>query len=186
MTTLLLAGINAPDVLRGYDAELQRALTEPVLMTWDPDETYHNAEDAAAIGAILVEAVHDHLQRASIAYVFREKMKTRDKSVWGKASKASGELEFFNGYDFVIKINWMVWRGLSDLQKVALIDHELSHCGHEIEDKTGDDKWVMLSHDIEEFSGIVQRWGLWRPDLTVFAGAVVHAHQLGLFEGARD
>jgi hypothetical protein len=45
---------------------------------------------------------------------------------------------------------------------------------------------VMISHDIEEFSGIVQRWGLWRPDLVVFAGAVVHAHQLGLFEGSVD
>jgi hypothetical protein len=181
VTTLTM---HVPDVLREHERELAMALATPILATWNEEERYHTAEQAAAIGAVLVDAVHTDLAKASIAYVFREKMTTRDRVVWGKASKASGEIEFFNGYDFVLKFNWVQWRNLSAMQKVALVDHELSHCGHEEDEKTGGDKWVMVSHDIEEFSGIVKRWGLWRPDLVVFAGAVVHAHQLGLFEGA--
>ncbi|HVX38777.1 MAG TPA: putative metallopeptidase [Gemmatimonadaceae bacterium] len=181
-----IPAMHVPDVLRGYERELAHALAAPMLYTWDESETYHNADQAQAIGELLVRVIHTHLINASIAYVFREKMKTRDRTVWGKASKASGEVQFFNAYDFVLKFNWLQWRGLSAMQKVALVDHELSHCGHEVDDQTGKDKWVMVSHDIEEFGAIVQRWGLWRPDLVPFAGAVVHAHQLGLFEGAPD
>jgi hypothetical protein len=71
------------------------------------------------------------------------------------------------------------------MQRVALVDHELCHFGREEDDK-GNRSWVLVSHDIEEFKGIVERWGLWRPDLVVFSGAVVHAHQLGLFDGSVD
>jgi hypothetical protein len=179
------ASMHVPDALRSYQAELDAALARPILTTWDKEESYHDAEQPAAIGKVLVDAVHTDLERASIAYVFKEKMTTRDRVVWGKASKAGGEIEFFNGYDFVLKFNWQQWRRLSAMQRVALVDHELAHCGQEVDDK-GARKWVMVSHDIEEFSGIVRRWGLWRPDLVVFAGAVVHAHQLGLFEGSVD
>jgi hypothetical protein len=180
------ARMHIPDVLRSYELELMEALAAPMLATWDEDETFHEALQPAAIAAVLIESgVHEEIADASIAYVYREKMKTRDRIVWGKASKAGGRLEFFAGYDFVMEINWQQWKGLSDMQRVALVDHELSHFGRE-ENGKGERTWCLVSHDIEEFGGIVKRWGLWRTDLTVFAGAVVHAHQLGLFEGAED
>lgn len=179
------AQMHIPDVLRSREVELLTALVAPALASWNEDETFHTADQPAAIAAVLIEAVHTDLEAASIAFVYREKMKTRDRVVWGKASKAGGRLEFFAGYDFVMEINWQQWRHLSDMQKVALVDHELSHFGRD-EDSKGERTWVLQSHDIEEFGGIVRRWGLWRKDLTVFAGAVVHAHQLGLFEGSRD
>ncbi len=182
-----LASLNLPDELRRHQAELGPALATPVLATWHSDAKYHNAEQVQAIGDVLVGALeaHKEIRKANIAYIFREKMKTRDRIILGKASKADGKLAFFNGFDFVIEINWQEWRKLSDHQKLALVDHELSHCGRE-EDDEGDASWVLISHDVEEFGAIVTRWGLWQPDLMVFAGAVTHAQQLGMFEGSHD
>lgn len=174
-----------PEELRTRRGEIGPALAEPVLAVWHPDETYHEARQVEAIGKVLVDAIHPDLSNASIAYIFREKMKTRDRVVLGKAGKADGKLSFFAGYDFVIEINWQEWRRLSDMQKIALVDHELSHCGREENDK-GERKWVILSHEIEEFNGIVRRWGLWKSDLMIFAGSVTHAQQLGMFEGSKD
>ncbi len=182
-----LASLNLPKELRQHQAEIGPALATPVLATWDPDEKYHDAQQARAIGDVLIGAleVHSEIRNANIAYIFREKMKTRDRIVLGKASKADGKLSFFAGFDFVVEINWQEWLRLTDHQKLALIDHELSHCGREDDGRGGAD-WVLISHDVEEFSGIVRRWGLWHEDLQGFSGAVSHAQQLGMFEGAHD
>lgn len=179
--------MHLPDELRPYQGELGPALSTPLLAGWTKGDDFANADQCEAIGKVLVDRLmaHAELSHASIAYIFREKMKTRDRVVWGKMSKADGKLSFFNGFDFVMEINWEVWRTLSNMQKVALIDHQLSHATREENDK-GERKWVLRSHDIEEFTGIVDRWGIWRPDLKPFAGAITHAQQLGMFEGSRD
>lgn len=173
--------MHLPEDLRRHTSELGPALATPILANWDPDEKYHDAKPCEEIGRVLVDRLEAHaeIKNASIAYIFREKMKTRDREVWGKASKADGRLSFFNGFDFVIEINWQVWKRLSDLQRVALIDHELSHCTRE-QDDNGKYHFCLASHDLEEFGGVVERWGLWRQDLMVFAGKVAHAHQMGL------
>lgn len=121
--------MHLPEELRRHTSELGPALATPILAQWDPEEKYHVADQCAAIGRVLIDHVlaHREIANASIAYVFREKMKTRDRVVWGKASKASGRESFFAGFDFVIEINWEIWRKLSDMQKLALVDHELSH-----------------------------------------------------------
>lgn len=179
--------MNLPAELRSYSHELGPALATPILAAWNPDDSYHEAKQCEAIGRVLIDrlAAHRDLTNASITYIFREKMKTRDRVVLGKMSKADGKLSFFNGFDFVMEINWQEWKRLSHHQRLALIDHELSHAGRE-EDAKGEKKYVLQSHDVEEFGGIVKRWGLWKSDLVVFAGAVVPAHQLGMFEGAHD
>jgi hypothetical protein len=177
--------MHLPERLRHCQEDLAIALTTPLPANWDPDRTYEHAYQPAAIAALLIDTVHEHLSGASIGYLFREKMKTRDRTVWGRASKAGAKLEFFADHDFIVEFNWTQWRHLSPMQRVALVDHELSHLGREEDDK-GNRSWVLVSHDIEEFRGIVERWGLWRPDLVVFSGAVVHAHQLGLFDGSVD
>lgn len=174
--------LHLPEGLVEYKPQLLEAFRIPVLATWDEAETYHAAPDAQAIADCLVLGIHDHLSAAIIGVIFREKMKTRDRVVWGKAGKAGSKLEFFAGHDFVIEINWTVWRQLSPMQRLALIDHELCHFGREEDDK-GERKWVLNSHSIEEFGDIVTRWGLWRSDLRAFASAITHAEQLGMFEG---
>jgi hypothetical protein len=181
----LTLSYHLPEVLRTRVMEIADALITPLLAQWDPERTFEPAPQPRAIAEVLIEAVHDHLQGAKIGYLFKEKMKTRARVVLGKASKAGSKLEFFDDLDFIIEFNWQEWRRLSPMQRIALVDHELCHFGLE-EDAEGNRDWVLEPHDIEEFKGVVQRWGLWKPDLVVFAGAVVHAHQLGLFEGSSD
>lgn len=69
---------------------------------------------------------------------------------------------------FVLEIAEDVWAQLDGSQRTALVDHELCHfaVGHD------DDGQPVLStrpHDLEEFRSIVERHGLWRPDVELMA-----------------
>lgn len=94
----------------------------------------------------------------------------------GKAAKGAGVLKHLTGYDFVITFNWQAWSKLTPPQRIALVDHELAHCGRDLEKG-----WVMIAHDVEEFRSIVERWGLWTPDLRDFHMASQNA-QADLFQ----
>ena len=68
-------------------------------------------------------------------------------------------------------INDERWSGLTKAQKVALVDHELCHAVQKVS-KDGESGYGMRNHDIEEFSEIVQRHGLWTQGLETFAAAM--------------
>jgi hypothetical protein len=152
--------------------EMQAALAIPVFTPWpeEPPTTYRDAEQPAAIGRELIGTVHRHLIGASIAFVFRQAMSTHDKTTLAKASKAGAKLSFFTGHDLCIDVNHEAWLKLTPEQRVALIDHELCHFG--VEDTDKGTRFVLLSHDVEEFGSIVNRWGLWKPDLRIFGRIV--------------
>jgi hypothetical protein len=63
---------------------------------------------------------------------------------------------------YVIDIAYDTWLKLTGSQRIALVDHELSHIGAD----------GMVGHDIEEFSSVVARHGEWKPDLKEFARAL--------------
>lgn len=147
---------------------------------WPDDTAFQKAEQAQAIGGVLVATLHRHLVGADIGYVFRENMATHDRTTLAKASKAGAKLGFFAGLDLCIDVNHTAWLTLSNEQRVALIDHELCHFG--VEDTDKGLRYALLSHDVEEFGAIVTRWGLWKPDLRAF-GRVV-AEQAELFAQA--
>lgn len=156
-----------PDALRSQYDKLKAAFAVAYPMTWDDEDTYREAHQPAAIGDILTVTIHRHLRDKSIGYVFRQKMERNGRIVLGKASKVGSKLAYFSQLEFLIEINWLAWAALSGRQRVALIDHELSHCGTEETDDG--EKLIMIAHDVEEFGSIVQRWGLWVPDLVAFA-----------------
>jgi hypothetical protein len=169
-----------PELLRDYRLDIAKALVQPMPGMWVKGTTYMDAPDAAAIGAVLIEAIHTHLEGWRIAYVFREKMAHHDKITLAKASKAGSKIEYFTGFDALIEVNWQTWRALTKTQRLALIDHELKHFGREEDEDTGDENLVMLGHDIEEFRDIVSRWGFWMPDVAAFAKTI--RDQRDLFE----
>lgn len=121
---------------------------------------------------------HSDLWDTRIEWVFRsEASKSGGKTILGTAKKISGlaallatpeatgdeDLDFF-----VITIAEDIWEYLSPKQRIALVDHELCHCKIEEVNDEGDLKLLTVAHDIEEFSEIVVRHGLWRPDLRQF------------------
>ena len=133
-----------------------------------PESVLHLAQE-------LIEKYHEHLQGANIGFVFRETAdRSGDKLVLGKAAKVSPRDKVFNNLDFVIWLAQDWWRGiLTDVQRQALLDHELCHCVFDEETET----YKLRGHDIEEFREIVERYGLWSDDLIRAAPAFISATQ---------
>jgi hypothetical protein len=83
--------------------------------------------------------------------------------------------------DFLILID-AAWWGCADPQeRVALIHHELKHCGHARDrdgeprfDDDGQPIWAIEAHDIAEFQDTVRRYGAWSPNIAPFAAALKH------------
>lgn len=148
-----------PDVLTSYKKEIEKALHTPVLAAWPEDETYAEAPQPRQLAEVLLPVLHAHLAGARIAYLFREKLTRRGQVGLGKAAKASAQLAYLADFDFVITFNWTAWRELRPEQRLALVDHELCHCDKD------EESWVLKYHDVEDFTAVVRRWGLWTPDL---------------------
>ncbi len=122
---------------------------------------------------------HAHLIDAQILLLFRDQAgKKAGKLTAATASKMSAKdnaiADATPSYAFKIEIANDLWLLHTDAWKEALIDHELCHCGGNSEDG-----WELIGHDLEEFSAIVERHGLWKSDVKDFVERVV---QLDLFE----
>lgn len=131
-----------------------------------------------------------------IEWVFRsEAAKHGGKLRLGSCKKISGQTAFLSQVGtvseayvepkylsyYLIEIAEDCWQELSASQRVALIDHELSHIYLDHDDDEG---WTLktISHDLEEFAAVVQRHGLWEPGLAWFAK--VTSKQWTLFDDA--
>jgi len=160
---------------------------------------YTPASDVRKIAEELIEKYHPHLQDVRIEYVMGDKApKSSGKEVWGFVRKVgslpaylasdddhkkAGEVEAF----FVMVISEPVWEKLNTEKRTALIDHELCHCGVEVDDE-GNGKLTLIPHDLEEFTSIVRRYGLWRDDVRDFINtAKPHQHsEMEDFRGHLD
>jgi hypothetical protein len=154
--------------------------------------TYWRSKDLRAIAESLIPEFHKHLDEMQILYVFRSKhTESNGKIKLACARKVGGlnaYLAFRDALDsidaeerppapvahafFVIEVAWDTWERLTGPQRIALVDHELSHIGVD-----GD----MVAHDVEEFAAVLRRHGAWKPDLRDFLSA---SEQQPLFEGA--
>lgn len=158
--------------------------------------TYWRAHEVETIVEELVPKHHDHLDRpdVTIRCVFRDTVsKSRGRIVLGKARKVSGLAAHLVGLVrkddlgddpadfFVIEVPAEPWSNLTHPQREALVDHELCHFYVAIpDDPDADRKLVILGHDLEEFTAIVERHGLWKPDLKEFAQVVAQRGQLAI------
>lgn len=138
---------------------------------------YTPAPEVQAIADKLIDKYHDHLRRVRIKYVFvTELVKSRGRYIWGKARKISGLNAWLATPEdersdepnpfFVMEIILPWWNRLEPKARIALVDHELCHFSTDDEDKP-----LLLPHDLEEFTGVVQRHGLWRPEVEFFIEA---------------
>lgn len=164
-----------PAVLEPVRAAIEAALCTGLLAAWpEKDVRFTDADQAAALGRILVRELHPELHRARIRYLFRETMSRGEWIRLGKAARAQPIVSYLADLDFILTFNWTAWKGMTREQRCALVDHELCHCGVDLEH----DRFVIVHHDVEEFGAIVRRWGLWKQDLRQFA--VQAAQQLEL------
>lgn len=134
-------------------------------------------------------AYHPHLLEARIVVMFFDKRRVNGEHiVLGVAKKISEEDKILCHFDFKIILSAMDWGELEDIERRALLDHELSHCGVEYEpimekvggkdvpvkdqygriipsdkikrDDEGNPKWKLIPHDFENFYSIAERYGL--------------------------
>lgn len=159
--------------------------------------TYSPAREVEILAADIISEHHSHLMGIPIVYVFVSPTPTnKAKEEWGRARKVSGLNAHLIGHFadtdrfspklirngvFVIEIALFIWGVSGPRQRMALVDHQLSHCWVEVDDKTVSPILSILPHDVEEFAPIVSRYGLWRGDIKDFIAAVNDSHQLQLF-----
>jgi hypothetical protein len=168
--------MNWPDTVKLSKKAKERveaAGAMPQMAAWPEGVKFEEAEQAEAIAFPLIAELHKHLVNANIAYLFRQHVGGRGVTLAGKTKLASGLIKHLTKFDFVLEINWTLWSQAPIETRVALIDHELSHCGREEEGG-----FCILQHDLEEFNAVVARWGLWNQGVRQFAD--VCAQQLEL------
>lgn len=86
---------------------------------------------------------------------------------WQKGRQEQQLREWFDGTpDFLITLDAVYAAQVSDAVWAALVEHELYHCGQARDEfgapkftREGRPKFCIRGHDVEEFVGIVRRYG---------------------------
>lgn len=143
---------------------------------------YDQAESVEEIAKKLIREHHTELVNTKIAYLYKNKpIKAKGREVIAFVSKCSGIVKAISKVDVVMIVSYPAFQPLNDSHKLAVIDHELTHLLIE-EDSTGAPKVRMLAHDVEEFSAIIERHGLYQEDL-VRLGRVIQT--VTVYEGKK-
>lgn len=139
---------------------------------------YVQSDEIEHIAEKLIAEHHKHLQGAAIAYLMHKVDNDKKDPLalpekrQGQAHKmASAKIVPDNyhalcGFNFLLTVDERFWILFDGLKKIALIDHELKHMRRDI------DGFYCASHDLEEFSDIVIRHGMWKADVYRFFDAV--------------
>jgi predicted metallopeptidase len=142
---------------------------------------YRYAADVADIAEKLIADVHTDLADVPIRYIYRDKAQNRrGHAVLGTASKVTGRnaalVALADGEStdaeafYLIEIAEDTWTALTQDQRVALVDHELCHFVIEQpDDPAKQARLTMRGHDVEEFTDVIERHGLWRPPIAELA-----------------
>lgn len=82
------------------------------------------------------------------------------KTIAGRCIRTSKELKFFSSYDYLIEISATLWNALDDSTRYILMLHELKHILPIMDEKTGEWKYDIRKHDVEDFSDIIKKHGI--------------------------
>jgi len=138
------------------------------------------AETVREMAKGIIAKHHSHLANCNIAYLYTNKpMARRGKIAIATAEKCSPKakaLTLYNHpddepFDFVVTVSYGAWNRLTDKQKLAVLDHELTHCFVE-ENEEGEVLHKILGHDFEDFHAILSRHGLYLEDLQAIKNAL--------------
>ncbi len=144
----------------------QRPQAEPLLIS-DFDEARLRAEP-------LIREFHDELVEANIIYLCRNKpQKSGGRSVPGSVKKATPMEKHLGGHlfeddkepDFIMTISLPEWNELNPKQRIAVVDHLLTRCTGEVDEKSGETKYKVRAPQVQEFPEVAERNGRYNDDL---------------------
>lgn len=134
-------------------------------------------------GSILENEEHAHLREADIGFLWTGAENSRQgrrvigqaepgepQGAMGKWAKARARAQVLGWFgtipDFIITIDANYAAECGDIDLLALIDHELSHCAQDRDifgapkfRKDGRPSFTMRAHDVETFIGVARRYG---------------------------
>lgn len=127
-----------------------------------PADFYPANEEVVELVERVIKLYHAPLEEARIGLLFRDEAPRSGKRVtMGQAKKVAPAEKALIPYDFIIWFARDIWESITPQQRFALVDHELCHCGIELDD--GGAKTKMIPHEVEEFNCIIERHGFWWP-----------------------
>ena len=147
---------------------------------------FWKAQEVEDIAKTHIEKYHQHILdfKVKVAYRFTDKIsKTGGKECWGTCKKITGLNAHLSNAEnggeayFVITVPIDIWNELPQDKREALTDHLLCHVGAEADQKEesdGEEPVIKLSnkpHDLEEFTCIARRHGLWQEGMEDFVEA---------------
>lgn len=140
-----------------------------------------NASEVKKIADEVIEKHLPHLKLLSIEYIFRpEASVSEDRVTCGMCCRVDDRNWTIHRNDFIIEIAKDVWDEATDEFKVALVHHELSHCGIRLEEdgiaprmdeKSGRIRTYCKPHEIEEFEQVLEVHGAYHKKLRDFIDA---------------
>jgi len=130
-------------------------------------EMWKAGDEVITIVKDLIAKYHPHLALVDdeIAVVFKEKASTVGTvDIIGKTGKAPAILSVLGDikWKFLLILAADSWKGLSDKQRVALLDHHLCGCRVEENAQTGATKCFVAPPDVAFYKGEIERHGVWR------------------------
>ena len=141
---------------------------------------FDRAEIPEDMSKQLIAKYHEHLINAKIAYLYKNKPIVKGgRLVIATAEKCNPKTKALctyseegESFDFIITISYKAWNNLSDSQKLAVLDHELSHCMVSDDEKTGEPLFQLISHDFEDFYSVIKRNKLYSKDLETLVSVI--------------
>lgn len=179
-------GTSGPIPVKEFSSRVKKRLKAMAKINDDSTPEYWRDPQLEEVAERLIQKHHNHLLEAKISYrVTSRAMSRAGKTLAGKARKTCGILKHYAQADFMIVVCHTFWNEMIPAEREALVDHELCHCSVE-HDEEGNRSWVLRGHDIEEFTAVVDRRGLWKEDLKQFGQAVARQLELPLEADAKS
>jgi hypothetical protein len=127
-------------------------------------------EEIVEVAKRLISDHHPEAANAKICFLFRKRHTSMNGHVRaGSCSKQSLREKLLHGFDYVIQLAWDLWVMFDERQREALMLHEICHI---FKDGEASPSWKIEGHNVEEFSKVIEVYGLWEPNLEAMAAAV--------------
>lgn len=158
----------------------------PEILEWaqrffDPKDPLYNDDHAHLVddeASILFVWSSENFKRRGSVVVGTAQLGQQQGSLGKRELLESIYREWNDGElpDFVITICAPYVMEASPAAICALVEHELYHCsyqrdryGDEVRKRDGSLIWALRGHDVEEFTGVVRRYGATSPELAAMA-----------------